>query len=247
MQLFQSKLLNLAELTAKWEKRLNDIAEGKEDFETLVKNIENETRDWCKEIDNEEAKASFAGKNETEYKCPLCGEAVVKHSWGYGCNGYKDGCKFSISNTLAGKKLTDKQIDTLLSGKKTGVIKNFKSKTGKTFDAAIELTEEGKIKFVFDEKKSSGAKPESSGLMCPVCGNSLNHFGWGYGCSGYKDGCRFSISSKIAGREITEAEIKELLKNGKTKKLSGFTGKSGKPFEASLILDEFNKISFSFD
>ena len=38
----------------------------------------------------------------------------------------------------------------------------------------------------------------------------------------------------------------ELLKKGYTKKLKGFTSKSGKKFEAALILED-NKVKLKFD
>ncbi len=30
-------------------------------------------------------------------------------------------------------------------------------------------------------------------LVCPLCGKKLNKFDWGYGCSGYRDGCTFRM------------------------------------------------------
>lgn len=145
-----------AKLTASWENRLYDVEMGKEDFQKFISDIEDLTRKWCKTITTE-MKTSFASEtadlsaNKTNLKCPLCGSTVRKVPWGYGCSGYKSGCKFSIGQTICGKKLTDKQIETLIQNKETKEIKGFKSKkTGKDFSAKLTLDDNGKVSFKFD-------------------------------------------------------------------------------------------------
>jgi len=82
-------------------------------------------------------------------KCPLCGKDITESAKGYGCTGYKEGCKFVIWKEIAGKKITAKQAQDLLQKGKTGTIKGFKSKTGKKFDAALVL-QNGKVGFEFN-------------------------------------------------------------------------------------------------
>ena len=58
------------------------------------------------------------------------------------------------------------------------------------------------------------AAKRSLGIPCPVCGGTIETTPFGYGCSNYqKDGggCRFSIGT-IAGRDLNDEEVKELLK-----------------------------------
>lgn len=55
---------------------------------------------------------------------------------------------------ICGKSLTSAQAVKLLDKGKTNTIKGFKSKTGKTFDAAIKLNADHKTEFVFSNKKS---------------------------------------------------------------------------------------------
>ena len=82
--------------------------------------------------------------------CPLCGKKVVKSKTGnFGCSGWKQGCKFVVRGTVCGKKLTDTQVKTLVSKGRSGLIKGFKSKSGRSFDAHLVLTDEGKVKFEF--------------------------------------------------------------------------------------------------
>ena len=50
---------------------------------------------------------------------------------------------------MAGKKLTEKQIQSLIAKGRTGLIKGFKSKDGNKFAARLALDEEWKAKFDF--------------------------------------------------------------------------------------------------
>jgi len=83
-------------------------------------------------------------------------------------------------------------------------------------------------------------------LLCPLCNKKLNKMKWGYGCSGYSDGCKFSVG-EICGKKITESQVIALVNKGKTNVIKGFTAKSGKTFDASLVLDKSTgKINFDF-
>lgn len=46
-----------------------------------------------------------------------------------------------------------------------------------------------------------------------------------WGCSGYKDGCRFRISGKISGKKLTEAAVRKLCRTGDTPVIKGFRKK----------------------
>ena len=139
-------------LTAKWEQRLNLIETGKESPTVLLREVEDAVRKWVDEIDNKVSKSSAPvqsiGKNGKPMpNCPICGKPIIVHKWGYGCSGYKDGCKFSVG-TICGKKLTENQVRDLVSNGATKTIKGFTSKNGKKFDAKLVLKDE-KISFEF--------------------------------------------------------------------------------------------------
>jgi len=55
-----------------------------------------------------------------------------------------------------------------------------------------------------------------------------------FGCSNWKNGCKFVIWKRIAQREISPEIAKVLLESGVTEVLSGFQSKAGKAFEAKL-------------
>ena len=86
-------------------------------------------------------------------KCPNCGADVVKNKKGYGCSNWQNGCKFQIWDTpICGKKLTEANIKQLLEKGETNLIRGFTSKTGKNFNAKLEIVkdENGKLKFKFE-------------------------------------------------------------------------------------------------
>ncbi|MGC5325644.1 DNA topoisomerase 3 [Brevibacillus sp. SYSU BS000544] len=72
---------------------------------------------------------------------------------------------------------------------------------------------------------------------CPRsgCGGSIFMGRKGYGCSHYKEGCKFVIWKENFGRILTNTQIKALVEKGKTGKMK-LTLPDGTPTEARLIL-----------
>lgn len=149
--------LKSAEITAEWEKRLREIADGKEDLKTFMIDIYRSVTKWCKEIDSSPVISTsvLSGTSSSlEIKCPICGQPLKKMKWGWGCSGYKTGCKFSVSQVIAKKKLTDLQVKKLVNEGKTSSIAGFVSKAGKKFSAKLYLDENQKVQFEFANSKS---------------------------------------------------------------------------------------------
>lgn len=82
--------------------------------------------------------------------------------------------------------------------------------------------------------------------ICPLCGNKVVKGKYGYGCLGYKEGCKFRISSYICKRPISISNARRLLAEGRTSQIEGFISKNGKPFKARLRLDEEKRVVFDF-
>ncbi len=81
--------------------------------------------------------------------CPLCGKAVVRGKYKYGCSGYKDGCDFGVSINICNRNISVSNMKLLLETGQTSKICGFVSKrTGKSFDGALKLVE-GKAVFDF--------------------------------------------------------------------------------------------------
>lgn len=190
-------------------------------------------------------------KKVKEAVCPLCGGEILVTPFGYACANRsrdgKEGCSFAIGR-IAEKDLTESNVRELLTTGKTGTIRGFKGKSGKKFDACLELVkEEGSAKIQFDFEHVEAKKVKD--VVCPLCGGDIVQTPFGYGCAAYDknnpESCRFSIG-KIAGVKLKEASVKELLQNGKTSPIQGFIAKTGMMFEAALKLDEEKKVVFDF-
>ncbi len=95
-------------------------------------------------------------------------------------------------------------------------------------------------------KKDIGFMGDTIG-KCPLCGADAVRTKFGYGCSAYRDGCRFSFSFNICGAVISAKNAQKLLSEGRTDIIDGFYSKrTGKSFSARLKLSE-GKAVFDFD
>ncbi|EDS6807092.1 DNA topoisomerase III [Salmonella enterica subsp. enterica serovar Legon] len=88
-----------------------------------------------------------------ETACPACRKAIIITPKGFFCSG----CGFKIFKTLAGKNLTQNQVETIISKGISGEIKGFIStKTKKEFSAKVKLEDRitGKLSFEFSRKRN---------------------------------------------------------------------------------------------
>lgn len=186
--------------------------------------------------------------------CPVCGGAIAKTAFGYSCVKHlekAEDCYFSIGK-LAGRALSIDELAELLTNRRTETLRGFKSKTGNKFDACIVLNQEedGRISLKFDfENVQADILPE---VKCPACGGAIVKTPFGYACEhrnrNVEGSCSFAIG-KMAEKDLNSAQVKELLKNGRTSTIRGFKGKSGKKFDACVALekDETGKFVTKFD
>ncbi|MBQ4557657.1 MAG: topoisomerase C-terminal repeat-containing protein [Clostridia bacterium] len=111
-----------------------------------------------------------------------------------------------------------------------------------TIGGGVELAER-EISEVFAKRELSAEDDFDDGFIgdeigkCPFCGGMIRRTTFGYGCSNYKEGCKFGVNRVICGRVISKKNIQLLLTQGKTSKIRGFISKAGKPFDAVLKLD----------
>jgi DNA topoisomerase-3 len=75
---------------------------------------------------------------------------------------------------------------------------------------------------------------------CPVCGHDIVENRKGYSCWSRDDpGCGFVIWKAKAGKTLTAAVVRELIKTGRTARaVTGFRGRSGRSFRARLALEQ---------
>ena len=120
-----------------------------------------------------------------------------------------------------------------------------------TIDGSLELAKE-EIRQYFELRQSSPETDTDTGFYgdligrCPLCGNDIKRGKYGYGCMGYKSGCKFNISAFLCGRNISVSNAKLLLDTGRSSKIQGFISKKGNPFDAYLKIDN-GRCVFDFD
>ena len=104
-------------------------------------------------IDKEERKTKFELPERKELLCPICNSKVAKGKYGYFCTARQEkGCTFSIGE-MCGKKIPDTQVERLITKGKTTLIKGFKSKAGKEFEAYLVFDKkQNKVVFEFSSK-----------------------------------------------------------------------------------------------
>ena len=264
-------LLN-PKMTASWEKGLDGITRGtvvmedyrakledfirKETMNMVEQNLKESLIERIQPLTKKGARGA-AAKKKLGIPCPVCGAELETTPFGYGCSNYKKdgtGCKFAVG-TIAGRDLSEEEFTKLMTDGRTETIRGFKSKAGKRFDACLCLAkdEEGKVSIRFDFEHVEAKKIKD--VVCPLCGGEIVQTPFGYGCANYakdrEDSCRFSIG-KMAEKSLTEAQVRELLKKGRTSTIRGFKSKSGKKFDARVALskDENQKVTglkFDFD
>ena len=94
--------------------------------------------------------------------------------------------------------------------------------------------------------KLTGLYTEKSIIHCPLCSGKIIKTEKNYFCSNFKNGCHFSVFRKIAGSEITDKDISDLIQNGITRKKK-FTSKASKEFKCRLKLSKTEKSFVQFD
>ena len=138
-------------LTGEWEKELARIERGELPADTFRKEIEAYTREITSELLS--CDKLFARK-DSGCKCPKCGTGTMQF---YGkvvrCDNAE--CGLPVFRLKANRTLSDEEIKDLLTEGHTKLLKGFKSKQGKSFDATIAFDGEFNTTFVFPEKKTT--------------------------------------------------------------------------------------------
>lgn len=141
-------------MTGEWESALNKIAAENMDADTFHRGIEV----YATQITTELLESKIEGASQREScPCPKCknGQVTVFQKVAK-CNN--EDCGLTVFRSIAKKELTDGQLKDLLTKGKTGVIKGFKSKADKPFDAMVAFDSEYKTIFQFSPKTSNKKK-----------------------------------------------------------------------------------------
>jgi len=152
-EIVKDKQIANIQMTGSWENALSKIESGEFNAETFQKDIEAHATQITKEL--LETSVTIIGAKECA--CPKCKtgqmiffDKVVKCS--------NPNCTFIIFRNKSEKQLSFNQVTELITNRKTTVIKGFKGKNGKSFDAALVFDEQYKVVFEFTQNKSALAK-----------------------------------------------------------------------------------------
>ena len=141
------------ELTASWEERLAKMERGAErrpDFMADIGGFVTSMVDGVRSMPGERVAAPPRNKRVPLGTCPKCGSPVVETKKSYGCSAWKSNrCDFAIWKTVSGKRLSEAQAKQLLSQRRTGKLKGFRSRAGKPYAAALKLDDDHKVRLDF--------------------------------------------------------------------------------------------------
>lgn len=87
----------------------------------------------------------------------------------------------------------------------------------------------------YPPKKATGAfaKDTAKGIgTCPLCGNPITENQKAFGCTNWKNGCKYTIWKNFMGTKISAADAKKLINGDAIKKK--VTSKAGKTWEQAL-------------
>ena len=151
-RIVKDKKIADVEMTGMWETALSKIEAGNMDADTFRKGIEV----YAAQITAELLSVQLSVAGSETCPCPKCNNGrILFYPKVAKCSNVD--CTLTIFRNKCDKQLSDKQIVELVTKRKTGLIKGFKGKNGKAFDASLVLNEQFNVGFSFPEKK---AKPK---------------------------------------------------------------------------------------
>jgi DNA topoisomerase-3 len=220
--------LTSAELTGRWEARLAAMAEGEDDRDAFMA----DTRAFAERVVglllaltvDDAVRADLTPRQTADGavlgSCPRCGGEVREGPRAWRCGG----CSVVISKSIARRDVSKRMAKALLAGP-TSAVKGWKNREGKPFTAGLVIDEQGAVRFHFP-------KPEPLG-PCPACGEPVRPRGAIYSCDTGRE-CPFVVFADMSGRAASPEEVAELVKEGRTRVLSGFVTRDGAAFSGRL-------------
>ncbi len=173
--------------------------------------------------------------------CPACQTGhVLRGKTAFGCARFREGCQFRLPAEMQGKKFSDPQIRALLAKGRTPIIKGFVGPNGQKFDAALSLDAQHQPVLLPAAESKPTTATDPGQIPCPVCklGTMLRGSS-AYGCSRFREDCQFRVPFAWGGKELTDMQLKQLLRRGETGLIKGFvSAKTGKKYDAALKVDE---------
>lgn len=227
--------LKSPEVTAEWEQKLMDMEKSKVNRADFEEEIRNYVTKNLRDLEQSELEISFGHVSDGAVvgTCPTCKNDVKEKNKVFACD--TTDC-FVVFKEMAKKKISEAQVKILLSKGETTVLKGFKSKAGKSFEAKLVM-KDGKVAFGFADQLN-----EKTDMKCSLCQGTMVDKGNAVVCANGD----LTIYKTIASKKISNKLVEQLLTKGESDLVTGFKSKTGKPFDAKLKLTG-GKVEFAFD
>ena len=264
LERIRAEALTSAELTARLEKMLGEIEEGKSSEKCYIDKVIEMTKSVVESTRDFDYNTIYPNTDSLG-KCPKCSRPVYEKAWFYGCEesckpltGKKE-CEFLVWKDFYGRYIDRTTVKNLLSNKITRELQGFTTPSGQIYSAKLRLDNNGQIV----KEDQSQAQYEilndieiNEEPLCP--------------CPVHKDGCKiietktaflcetknkddaeqgdpgFQLPRLICKRLMERSEALKLAKDGETELISNFVSKRGRNFTAKLVLKEKGGFEFKF-
>ncbi|MEE0929962.1 MAG: DNA topoisomerase [Acutalibacteraceae bacterium] len=214
------------DMTAQMEYKLELIRNGELNPKEVIEDVK---RDIVKQLKTiQSGNITTVTTKKIIGKCPGCGGNMVLGEKSVFCSNWKEkGCKNGFLRNILGAKITDNEIEKLLSGQ---IITKTLKKDDKSWKQKLKLSSDFKLEFV----KENNILPD---VECPFCGSSIKITDKYYICENYKKpDCSFIIGKDFFGVNITEKDAIALIQGKRVKKK--LKSKAGNDYEEYLVLRE---------
>lgn len=135
-------------MTGQWEAALAKIENGEMDSGTFRRGIEA----YAVQITEELLQVQVPSAEGERIPCPKCRSGrILFYPKVAKCSNVD--CPFTVFRDKGGKRLSDRQITDLVVKGKTELVKRFKSKEDKSFDARLVLDKDFRIGYEFPPRK----------------------------------------------------------------------------------------------
>ncbi|MBW7895203.1 MAG: DNA topoisomerase 3 [Opitutaceae bacterium] len=222
-------------MTGEWEYKLRQMEHNKFTREQFMAEIVGQTQAIVGNIKGFEEDESTA--RETAIVSPTDGKPLLETLRAYKS---QDG-NLTVYKVIGGRKMEEPEIEQLVTSRAIGPLDGFVSaKTRSRFAAALKLVQDAetgkwKTELDFGDKVDIATlsplwtDPQTGAELCEAGPNFILREREG---DGWKQ--TFRVGKLMCQKAITQEHAVQLVSEGKTALIQGFTSKKGRPFDAFL-------------
>jgi DNA topoisomerase-3 len=233
------------EMTGEWEAKLQAIEDDSIAADVFLAEVRRLAVDLVETV--KASPTDLVLQELPQITLPGTGEPLVERLLDYST---ADG-RLRISKVQYGRHLAIHELEQLLRDGVIGELDGFYSaKKRKPYSGCLRwLPAEERCEMFFDSLKSDLSADHPTIGTCPCCGGAVRERPAGYVCDGAVGEeaiCQLTLKRLWCGRTITPVEAGQLLRDKRTDLLTGFRGKSGRPFKAHIVISDEGRVGFEF-